>query len=95
LELFRYVKDIIYEKLKIHCFLNRFPQFYKEKIEFDDFGTFDEKFGKDKYFYENKINKIQVHKAWKEKKENLYERKERFKPHYKNQPKNFQHNQLA
>ena len=61
----RYIKD---EKVKIQHFLSGLPQSYKDIIEFYEPRTLEEAIRKDKYCYEQRKGKLDYHKTWKEKK---------------------------
>ena len=87
LELLRYVRYIMDDKVKIQRFLSGLPQPYKDKIEFDEHRTLEEVIRKAKYCYDKKKGKPDHYKAWKDKKnEKFAERKKGFKPpHFRNQ----------
>ena len=87
LELLRYVKYIRDDKVEIWRFLSRLPQSYKYRNEFDGPQTLEEAIRKAKYFYDQNKIKPDLHKAWKDKKnEKFYQRKKGFKPsHLQNQ----------
>ena len=89
LELLRYVRYIRDDKVKIQCFLSGVPQAYKDIIEFYEPRTLEEAIRKAKYFYEQSKGKIDIHKAWKDKKnEKFDQRKKVFKPSsFRNQQK--------
>ena len=57
LELLRYVRYIRDEKVKVQHFLNRFPQSYKDRIEFYEPRTLEEATRKDKYCYKKRKGK--------------------------------------
>ena len=63
LELFRYVRHIKYDKVKIQPFLSGLPQAYKDRIEFYEPRTLEEVIRKAKYFYEQSKEKHDYHKA--------------------------------
>ena len=75
------------DKVKIHRFLSGLPQSYKENIEFDEPRTLEEAIRKAKYYYDHNKRKPDIHKAWKDKKnEKFDQRKKGFKPsHFRNQ----------
>ena len=52
LELLRYVWYIRDDKVNIQSFLSVLPQPYKDRIEFDEPRTLEEKISKAKYFYD-------------------------------------------
>ena len=52
LELLRYVRCIRDDKVKIQHFLSGLPEFYKDRIEFDEPRTLEETIRKAKYFYD-------------------------------------------
>ena len=89
LELLRYVRYIKDEKVKIQRFLNGFPQSYKDIIEFYEPRTMEEAIRKANYCYEQRKQKPDYHKTWKEKKnEKSDQRKKGFKPFsFRNQQK--------
>ena len=68
LDLLRYVRYIRDDKVKIHHFLSRIPQSYKDRIEFDEPRTIEEAIRKAKYCYDQNKSKSDSHKAWKDKK---------------------------
>ena len=81
MELLKYVRYIRDDKVKIQCFLSGIPQAYKDKIEFYEPRTLEEAIRKYKYCYEKSKSKLDVHKAWKDKRKEKYgQRKKRFKP---------------
>ena len=80
LELLRYVQYIKDEKVKIQQFLSGLPQAYKDRIEFYEPRTLEEVIRKDKYCYEQIKGKPNYHKAWKDKKNEMFDqRKKGFK----------------
>ena len=83
LELLRHVKYIRDDKVKIQCFLNGLPQAYKDRSEFDEPRTLEEAIRNVKYCYDHKKGKLDIHKAWKDKKnEKFDQRKKGFKTSY-------------
>ena len=83
LELLRYVRYIIDDKVKVQHFLSGLPQSYKDIIEFDEPITLEEAIRKAKYCYDHNKSKPDVHKAWKDKKNDKFDqRKKGFKPSY-------------
>ena len=81
LEFLRYVRYIRDEKVKIHRFLSRLPQTYKDRIEFYEPRTLEEEIRKAKYCYEKRKGKLDYHKAWKDKKNEKFDQRKRgFKP---------------
>ena len=81
LELLMYVRYIQDDKVKIQRFLSGLPQTYKDRIAFDEPRTLEEDIRKAKYFYDQNKSKLDIHKAWKCKKnENFDQRKKGFKP---------------
>ena len=66
LELLRYVMYIKDEKVKIHHFLSVLPQSYKDSIEFYEPRTLEETVRKVNYGYEKSKRKMDIHKAWKD-----------------------------
>ena len=89
LEILRYVRYVKDEKVKIQRFLSGLPQSYKDKIELYEPKTLEETIRKSKCCYEQRKRKLDVHKAWKEKRnENYDQRKKGFKPsNFRNQQK--------
>ena len=89
LDLLRYVRYIKDDKVKIQHFLSGIPQVYKDRIEFYEPITLEEAIRKAKYCYEKSKGKIKYHKAWKEKRnENFDQRNKGFKPsNFRNQQK--------
>ena len=87
LELLRYVGYIKYEKVKIQCFLSGLPQSYKDQIEFYEPRTLEEAIRKYKYCYEQRKNKLEYQKTWKDKRSEKYDqRKKGYKPsNFRNQ----------
>ena len=82
MELLRYVKYIKDEKVKIQHFLSGLPQSYRDKIEFYEPRTLEETIKKAKYCYEQRKRKLDVHKAWKDNRnENSDQRKKGLKPY--------------
>ena len=73
--------------MKIQHFLSGIPQAYKYRIEFDEPRTLEEEIRKDKYFYDQNKRKPDLHKAWKNKRnEKFDQRKKCFKPsNFRNQ----------
>ena len=81
LELLRHVRYIRDDKVKIRCFLSGIPQAYKDRIEFDEPQTLEEEIRKAKYCYDQNKTKPDLHKAWKDKRnEKFDQRKKGFKP---------------
>ena len=81
LELLRYVRYIMDDKVKIQHFMSGLPQSYKDKIEFDEPRTLEEAIRNAKYFYDLNKGKPDIHKAWKDKRnENPDQMKKGFKP---------------
>ena len=81
LELLRYVRYIRNEQVKVQRFLSGLPQSYKDKIEFYEPRTLEEDIRKAKYFYDQNKRKPDIHKAWKDKRNNKFDqRKKGFKP---------------
>ena len=68
LELLRYFRYIGDDKVKIQRFLSGLPQSYKDRIEFDEPRTLEEAIRKVKYCYDHNKGKPDIHKAWKDKK---------------------------
>ena len=83
LELLRYVKYIRDDKVKIHHFLSGIPQEYKDRIDFDQYRTLEEAIRKAKYCYDQNKSKPDLHKTWKEKRNEKFDhRKKIFKPYH-------------
>ena len=81
LELLRYVRHIKDDKVKIQHFLSGLSQSYKDRIEFDEPRTLKEAIRKAKYCYDQNKSKHDLHKAWKDKRnEKSDQRKKGFKP---------------
>ena len=81
LVLLRYVRYIGCDKVKIQHFLSGLPHPYKDIIEFDETRTLEEAIQKEKYCYDQNKSKPDVHKAWKDKRNEKFEqRKKGFKP---------------
>ena len=89
LEFLRYVRYIKDEKVKIQHFLSGLPQSYRDRIEFYESRTLEEAIRKAKYCYEQSKCKPYYHKAWKEKKNEKFDQRNKgFKPsNFKNQQK--------
>ena len=73
LELLRYVRYIRDDKVKIQCFVSGIPQAYKDRIEFDEPRTLEEAIRKAKYCYDQNKRKPDIHKTWKEKKNEKFD----------------------
>ena len=81
LELLRYVRYIRHDKVKIQRFFSGLPQTCKDRIEFDEPRTLEEAIRKTKYCYNHNKSILDIHKAWKDKKnEKVDQRKTGFKP---------------
>ena len=89
LELLSYVRYVKDNKVKIHDFLSGLPQAYIEKIEFDEPKTIEEATRKAKYCYDWNKGKPNIHKAWKDKRNEKYDQwKKGSKPsNFRNQQK--------
>ena len=89
LELLRYVQYIRDEKVKVQRFLSGLPQSYKDRIEFYEPRNLEEAIRKAKYCYEQRKGKPDYHKAWKDKKNEKFDQRNKcFKPsNFKNQQK--------
>ena len=87
LELLRYVRYIKDDKVKIQCFMSGLPQSYKDRIEFDEPRTLEKDIRKARYCYDQNKGKLDIHKAWKDKKNEKFDQKKKgFKPsHFRNQ----------
>ena len=59
------------EKVKIQHFLSGLPRSYKDRIEFNEPRTLEEAVRKDKYCYEKSKGKLDYHKTWKGKKNEM------------------------
>ena len=71
------------DKVKFQHFLSGLPQPYKEIIEFDEPQNLEEAIRKAKYCYDQNKGKPDIHKAWKDKKnEKFDQRKKGFKTSY-------------
>lgn len=80
LELLRYAKYILDEKIQIWCFLGGLPQSYKDRIGFNKPQTLGKENLKAKYIYEHKYN-LDFQRKWKDKKKEKFgQRKKGFKP---------------
>ena len=77
LELLRYVWYIRDKKVKVQRFLSRFPQSYKDRIEFYEPSTLEEAIRKAKYCYEQSKGKPDYHKAWKDKKNEMFDQRKK------------------
>ena len=90
LEFLRYVKYIQDDKVKIRRFLSGIPTTYKYRIEFDEPRTLEEAIRKAKYCYDQKKRKLDYHKAWKDKKSEKFDQRNKyFKPSlFRNQQRN-------
>ena len=74
LELLRYVRYIRDEKVKVQWFLSGLPQSYELR-------TLEESIRKAKYCYEQSKGKTEYHKAWKDKKNEKFDQRNKgFKP---------------
>ena len=81
LEMLRYVRYIMDEKVKIQHFLSGLPKSYKDRIKFYEPRTLEEAIRKAKYCYEKIKRKPDYHKTRKDKKnEKSNQRKKGFKP---------------
>ena len=87
LELLRYFRYIRDDEVKIQCFISGLPQYYKDRIGFDEPRTLEEAIRKAKYCYYQNKGKPSIHKAWKGKRnEKFGQRKTCFKPsNFRNQ----------
>ena len=63
LELLRYVRCIKDDKVKIQNFRSGLPQYYKDRIGFDEPRTLEEAIRKAKYFYDHNKGKPDIYKA--------------------------------
>ena len=68
LEMIKYFKYIIDDKVNIQHFLSGLSQSYKDIIEFDEPQTLDETIRKAKYCYDKNKSRLEFHQAWKDKK---------------------------
>ena len=75
LELLRYVRYIKDEKVKVQHFLGGLSQSYKDRIEFYEPRTLEESIRKDNYCYEKSKGKPDYHKAWKDKKNEKFDQR--------------------
>ena len=81
LEMLRYVRYIIDDKVKVQHFLSGLPQSYKDIIEFDEPLTLEEAIRKAKYCYDQNKIKPDSHKAWKDNKNGKFDQtKKGFNP---------------
>ena len=89
LELLRYVRYIIDDKVKIQRFLSGMPRAYKDRNEFDEPRTLEEAIRKAKYCYDQNKRKHVVYKKWKYKKNEKFDQRNKyFKPyHFRNKQK--------
>ena len=71
----RYVKYIRDDKLKIQCFLVGLPKSYKDKNEFDEPINLEEAIRKAKYCYDQNKSKLDIHKAYKDKKNEKFDQR--------------------
>ena len=75
LELLKYARYIWDDKVKIQRFLSVLPQAYKYRIEFDEPRTLEEAIRNSKYFYDQNKRKPDFHKAWKDKKNDKFDQR--------------------
>ena len=77
LELFRYSRYIKDDKVKIQHFLSGLPQSYKCRIEFYEPRTLEEAIRKAKYCYDHNKGKPDIHKAWKDNKNEKFDQRKK------------------
>ena len=75
LDLLRYVRYIRDDKVKIQRFLSGLPQSYKDRIAFDEPITLEEAIRKAKYCYDENKRKPDIHKAWKDKRNEKFDQR--------------------
>ena len=65
LELLRFVTYIKEEKVKVQRFLSCLPQYYKDRIEFDNPKSLDEALRKERLCFEHYEQRNGISKVWK------------------------------
>ena len=77
LELLRFVRYIRDDNVKIKHFLSGLPRAYKDRIEFDEPQNLEEAIHKEKYCYDQNKSKPDIHKAWKDKKNEKFDQRKK------------------